>query len=59
MVGNRATTIYGLEAGACSAEEFFPTVPMCWLSGTAQGINWQMLKKQQDILSFLSNPFFL
>jgi hypothetical protein len=59
MVGNRAATIYELEAGACSAEDLSPAAPMCWLGGTAQGIDWRVLKEQQYIPLSLRYPFFL
>jgi len=59
MVGNRAATIYELEAGAGTAERLPTAVPMCWLGGTAQGIDWRVLKEQQRIPLPFRNPFFL
>jgi hypothetical protein len=32
---------------------------MCWLGGTAQGIDWRVFKEQQYIVLSLRNPFFL
>jgi hypothetical protein len=59
MIGNRAATIDGLEAGTCLAEHIPPATPMCRLCGTAQRIDRQVFKKQQDILLLSGNPFFL
>jgi hypothetical protein len=59
MIGNRAATVYGREAGACPAEDFAPAGPMCWLGGTAHGIDWRMFKEHQYIPLSLRNPFLL
>jgi hypothetical protein len=32
---------------------------MGWLGSAAEGIDWQVLKKQQDIPLFLRNPILL
>jgi hypothetical protein len=59
MIGNRAATIYGLQAGTRATEGFFPAVPMPWLSGAAQGIDWRVFKEQQHISLPFRNLFFL
>jgi hypothetical protein len=59
MVGDRSTPIDELEARACTTEKLFPAFPMRWSGGAAEGVDWQVLKEEQDIPLFLRNPILL
>ena len=59
MVGDRAATLDELETRTRTAEHLFSAIPMGWLGSTAEGIDWQVLKEQQDIPLFLRNPILL
>jgi hypothetical protein len=59
MVGDRSAPIDELEARACTTENLFPAVPMCWLGGAAEGVDWQVLKEQQYVPLSFRNPILL